>query len=498
MAAESIIIIGGGLAGLSTGCYAQMNGFNTRILEQHYRPGGLCTAWKRQGYTMDGCIHWLMSCQPGTSFRQMYDELGCLTGNRLLPVEEYCRFFDQSSRRSLLISSDVNRLREDMHALAPEDGKAIDEFIRCSKGLIGFDTGIPEPRELMNFKSSLRMLRQLRPIIKYAYKYNLPVREYAQRFKNPFLRDCLTNLFLPDMPTYFLFVLMAQLFGHQLGCIEGASQRFADAIADRYLQLGGEIIYKAGAEKIIVQNDRAVGVRLEDGRELLADLVVSAADGYTTIFDMLDGRYVDDQINRRFKEWPLFNPLVLISYGVDREFPGEYSTHFINLSRPLTIGSREVKNCYLRIFNYDPTLAPAGKTVLQVGLESDYDYWIELIKDEAAYMQAKDDLAAEVMTRVEDLYPGTANQVEVTNVATPYTFWYFTRNYRASYEGWMMTKEAFQTILPKTLPGLSNFYMAGQWVEPGGGIPPVLYSGRNVVRIICHREGRAFATSQPE
>ena len=44
MAQRSIIIIGAGLAGLATGCYAQMNGYQTRIFEQHTRPGGVCTA----------------------------------------------------------------------------------------------------------------------------------------------------------------------------------------------------------------------------------------------------------------------------------------------------------------------------------------------------------------------------------------------------------------------------------------------------------------------
>lgn len=55
-----ILIIGGGLAGLATGCYAQMNGWRTRIVEHHQELGGLCTAWQRDEYRIDGCIHWLM------------------------------------------------------------------------------------------------------------------------------------------------------------------------------------------------------------------------------------------------------------------------------------------------------------------------------------------------------------------------------------------------------------------------------------------------------
>ncbi|MCK4323768.1 MAG: NAD(P)/FAD-dependent oxidoreductase, partial [Armatimonadetes bacterium] len=54
---KSIIIIGAGIAGLSAGCYARMNGYRTTIFEMHDKPGGLCTSWKRRGYTIDGCLH---------------------------------------------------------------------------------------------------------------------------------------------------------------------------------------------------------------------------------------------------------------------------------------------------------------------------------------------------------------------------------------------------------------------------------------------------------
>jgi phytoene dehydrogenase-like protein len=54
-----IIIIGAGISGLAAGCYAQMNRYRTQIFEMHNLPGGLCTAWKRNGYVFDGCIHYL-------------------------------------------------------------------------------------------------------------------------------------------------------------------------------------------------------------------------------------------------------------------------------------------------------------------------------------------------------------------------------------------------------------------------------------------------------
>lgn len=61
------IIIGAGIAGLSSGCYAQMNGYEAEIFEMHNIPGGLCTAWNRKGYTLDGCIHFLVGSKPKKS-----------------------------------------------------------------------------------------------------------------------------------------------------------------------------------------------------------------------------------------------------------------------------------------------------------------------------------------------------------------------------------------------------------------------------------------------
>jgi phytoene dehydrogenase-like protein len=61
--------------------------------------------------------------------------------------------------------------------------------------------------------------------------------------------------------------------------------------------------------------------------------------------------------------------------------------------------------------------------------------------------------------------------------------------------GWRPTPKAMRSQLPKTLPGLANFYMAGQWVMPGGGVPPVLYSGRQVMQLVCRADRKRFLVS---
>jgi phytoene dehydrogenase-like protein len=79
----------------------------------------------------------------------------------------------------------------------------------------------------------------------------------------------------------------------------------------------------------------------------------------------------------------------------------------------------------------------------------------------------------------------------MTDIATPLTFWRNARSWRGAFEGWLPTSDAFKHV-PKQLPGLDGFFMAGQWVEPGGGVPMAVMSGRQVVELVCAACDRPF------
>ncbi len=151
----------------------------------------------------------------------------------------------------------------------------------------------------------------------------------------------------------------------------------------------------------------------------------------------------------------------------------------------------------MHIYNFDSSLAPEGKTVLKVLLNSDYEYWKKLKQDPERYKAEKEQIADKVIALLDQRFPGLATQVEMRDVATPMTWERYTGNWRASHEGWLATTKTFGMRMSKTLPGLKNFYMVGQWVEPGGGLPPAAMSGRNVAQIICKRDKRPFVTTIP-
>ncbi len=140
MEEKSIIIIGAGLAGLSAGCYAQMNGYRTQIFEMHTTPGGLCTSWKRKGYTFDGCIHWLMGSRSGV-FHRFYEELGAVQDRRMVDHEEWLRV-EGPEGKTWIVYADLDRLEQHMVELSPADAGVIKEFCNAARLFTRFETPV--------------------------------------------------------------------------------------------------------------------------------------------------------------------------------------------------------------------------------------------------------------------------------------------------------------------------------------------------------------------
>ncbi len=501
MSEKTIVIIGAGLAGLSTGCYARMNGFRTQIVEHSVAHGGVLSSWRRGGYLFDGGIHFVMDHNPPRRLHEVYREVGVFESNKFLDMERYMAVHDESGGRSIEITRDLDKLSNDLKTLAPDDSIEVDQLVAAVQAVRGMDMGanMETPPELMGFADSMRLMWGMLGMRRFFFgKFSKSVREYSGRFHDPWLGQLIRGLFFPDVPAWFLLMLIASLADGQMGIPVSGSAGFVDAIEKRYKNLGGEISYKSTVEKILVENDRAVGVRTTDGREFTGDVVVSAADGYSTIYDMLGGRYTNRAIDRRYSDWGLIRPIIVASFGVNRQFAQEPQFVSIRLSDPFDLAGRKVDHLGVRIFNYSGEFAPEGKTAIQCYVETEWDWWNDLqAKDRAAYDGAKERVAADILRGLEGCFSGISSQVEVTDVATPYTYWRYTLVRKGAFEGFLPTPKTIMARIPKTLPGLDNFYMAGQWVQPGGGVPVCIYSGRHVVQILCRKLGLDFVTSVP-
>ncbi|NPV41168.1 MAG: NAD(P)/FAD-dependent oxidoreductase [Anaerolineae bacterium] len=495
---KSIAIIGAGIAGLSAGCYARMNGYDATIYEMHNLPGGVCTSWKRQGYTIDGCIGWLLGSSPSSSYYRIYEELGAVQGRTFINHDEFLRVHDENGQE-LVLYTDPDKLEAHLKQLSPADAPVIDEFMAALRVCARFNPDVEKAPELMSPLDGLKFLSQNGAFLKVnaAWK-DVTMADFAARFSSPFLRRAFPLAFSDP---FALIMTLGWLSQKAAGFPLGGSLEFARAIERRFLALGGQIHYGARVEQILVEGGRACGLRLVDGSRQPADIVISAADGHATLFDLLQGEYLNDDLRRYYKDFSLYDPLVYVTLGVARSFAG--LPHWVVYPLPEApdlpvIGGQAQPSLGVEIYNFDPSLAPIGKTLIKCMFPCDYDYWKNLSADPARYQAEKDNIADWVIAQLDQHYPGLAAQVDMRDVATPLTWERYTANWRGSFEGWKMTKENTPPFrMPRTLPGLRNFYMAGQWVEVGGGIPAVAVSARNLLQIICKADGRKFTAFLP-
>jgi phytoene dehydrogenase-like protein len=170
------------------------------------------------------------------------------------------------------------------------------------------------------------------------------------------------------------------------------------------------------------------------------------------------------------------------------------------LDEPRLIAGEERNHFGIRQYSFDPSLAPEGKSVMIMSLISSYDYWQRIygrtIYDHEQIQEA--DLLIDVL---EEFYPGIKEDIELTDVATPLSYERFTGNWQGSICGWLLTGNTLPYMvfgMGNTLPGLSKFYMTGQWTEPGGSLPIVGMAGRNIIQLLCHEDGKTFVPQIPQ
>jgi phytoene dehydrogenase-like protein len=488
MAPKNVLIIGGGIAGLCAGVYLQKNGFATEILEMHTMAGGLATAWTRNGYTFENCIHWLVGSKPGAEMNATWKEVFDIDQVTFHDGDIY-QVLEKDGRR-IVIYRNVERLEDELLAKAPEDTAAIKEFTALIRKLARFRMPGGE-----TFFGRLGSFLRALPYFPMMGKYGkLTLAEFAKKFKNPLLREFF-GVGLTDLSFIAIPFMLAWMTQGNAGYPVGGSPKLIGLILGRYASLGGKIRFEAKVEKIIVDNGRAAGVFLSNGERLAADIVVSAADGHATLFDMLEGKYTSEKLKKAYETFKRFPSYVQVSLGIAADLKNEPEYFYTTLDREIVIDPQTKTSSFsVRIFHFDPTFAPPDKTAAVVFFTTENDgYWRTLRdNDPPRYDTEKARIAREVIAAFESRFPSARGKVEVVDVATPATVVRYTGNWRGSMEGWLITPATGFRTLPAVLPGLKDFYMVGQWISPGGGLPSGLMTARAVSRKICRDNRRPW------
>jgi len=277
------------------------------------------------------------------------------------------------------------------------------------------------------------------------------------------------------------------------GIAQGGSLKLALRVADRFKSVGGTLKLNTGVKEIVVENDKACGVILENGERVDADYVISATDVHYTLNNMLNNKYAKEFYTKRFNDREK-NPLslgILVSYKVTKDMTNEPKMIEFPIE-PFNIGKTVVKELNPRNHAFDPTLNKGCSTItvlIRVG-DDLYDLYKSMSKEE--YLAEKNRIGNIIRDNLMKFYNLKDDEIKFIDLATPITYERYCNSYRGSYQSFVTTGSHEKLMDNGLIPGLKNFVIAGQWVMPPGGLPIALFTGRHAAYRITRWEKRKF------
>jgi phytoene dehydrogenase-like protein len=294
----------------------------------------------------------------------------------------------------------------------------------------------------------------------------------------------------PPSRTSFVFASMLRL-SYFLGNYypRGGSQAFADELAQRFAERGGHILMPALVSRILVQHNTAYGVEVETGRgrerrvaQVYADCVVSNGDLLQTLDQMVGPEHLGAGYLATIRAWRPTYPCFLTHIGL-QDIPTEvlrqaHGYYWDSWDTDL-VGRNGLRFKVFVPTLYEPTLARHGGHIVIIQKVLDLDY--NAIADWVAHKAAVEHY---IMTYLEQMIPGFGNKVVVKLSASALTSYRYTLNYQGAMLGWEMSPEQLGPHRLDVIGPIARLYFVGHWVQPGGGITPVIVSAMKVAQLI--------------
>ena len=485
---KKIAVIGAGVSGLTAAIYCLRSGFDVTIYEQHSKSGGLCTGWKRKGFSFEGAVHWVNDSDETAPLYRIWRDTGILgDGLKTHRRDPYCVYDYQGTNISLY--RDIDKLKEHFLEISPNDKQAVEmlyrdvQLIRPLKVPL---TDIPGLKTRNKSRLDIPALLKMTPgLLSLNRLSNYSAVEYAAAFKHPGIRKA-----IGEYVVYKKFGSLSLL--HTMAAFtdngvypEGGSLALSKRMEEKVYSMGGKIVFNTKADKVIVENRQARGVKIQ-GENLYYDAVIVSQD-LLTVEKLLDEAPTDKWIKDSKNAPPVQTAFASIGASEDlTDFPFGYA-----FDEAINVAGIQYDSILIRNYAAHKNYAPPGCSSITCSFTGDtYDYWKEH-KEKGTYNEQKQIFADELKSLLEKNIPRLSGKIEVLDVATPLTYERYTGSYRGA---WMtvLLKDR-KTSMPTVVPsGITKLYFTGFRTKAPGGLPIAVLSGFRAAQHACRDLGIMF------
>ncbi len=484
---KKIIVIGAGLGGLSAAIRLAESGFDVTVLEKNETVGGKVNSVEAHGYKFDTGASLL-------TMRHVFEDLFDFCGKRIedyltiVPLDPLCRYF-WTDKTVFDASSNIEKTAREIERIAPQDVKDFHRYLSDSRRKYEIAEKTFLAHSLNDLPKLLRP-KYLKDLLAISSMKTLDAHHHAffqsEKLQQLFNRFATYNGSSPyQTPATFALVPFVE-FGLGAWYVRGGIYEIPKALARLANESGVKIQTDCAVAEIIVENKKAVGVRLENGEIFKSDYVVANSDAIETYRNLLDEKFFNEKLDRRE---PSCSGFVLL-LGVKQKFP--------QLAHHNIFFSDDYKAEFDALFT---DLRPAANPTIYICATSQTDATQSpencenlFVLVNAPYTSSKTDWKIEapsyrdlIIKKLENCgLEDLESSIEFEQIITPEDFEDKYRTNRGSIYG-VSSNGIFSAFLrvPNKSKKVESLYFVGGATHPGGGMPLVLLSGKMAAEMIA-------------
>jgi len=509
------IVIGSGSGGTTAALALARAGKRVAIFEQHYLPGGYGQSFLLKGFRFSPGIHYIGELGPGGALRRIYEGLGVADDLVFLELDPdgYDRVFVGDDRFD--IPKGLEPFRERLKQRFPAEARGIDRYFTVVERIGDELTWARPPANVVD---AVKLPFRLRATLRYGME---PFSRFLDRFtREPFLRAIL-SIQAGDhgmAPSRAPTALHAGLQTYYIngGCYpRGGGHVIAEAFLKQLKSLGGELFLKSEVTRILVEKGRAVGVRLADGRDVRADIVVSNTDPGVTWGRLVEPHHVSSRLRKRVAALRYSVSTISLFLAVDMDLRAAgidsgniwYSRN-ADIDAAYTFAERadvsrfdEIPGLFFNVTTLkDPSMRTDDlHTVEAIALASfdAFAKWRDSTPGERPpeYARLKEYLSGKILDAIERFVPGFRAHVRFSALGTPLTNSHFIHATRGGIYG---TENTLRNLGPFAFPVKTNiaglFECGASTIAPG--IHGVTRSGLAAAAAALSCEENEFLTAR--
>jgi phytoene dehydrogenase-like protein len=487
------IIIGGGLAGLIAGAVLSKFGKKVLLLEQHHKPGGCATTFKRGDFIIEVGLHEMCGLEEINTVKEIF---------KMLEVDKHVQFqkvpelyVTVSDREDFVFPHDYEEATKALIDRYPEDEKGIKRFMKMIAGIQTETRKLP--RKPWKRKLYYPLMPLLYPNIVEGDRHT--VGSWLDKYiSNEKLKLDLAAhvIYYCDDPyalsMFYFSLAQASYIAGGGNFIKGGSQKLSSYLAAYIEKNGGTVLLGKKAKKIVTKNGRATGVTFCDSFNDSLNPITIECDNVVAncaiplLPDMLDEPHTDS-LKQKISSYTISCSLLCLYLGFKSDIKSfgvkHYSSYIMGDDvkslkdvQPNQLGDWSKRSFIFVDYNkVDAQLAPPGKSVGAICTVDYLKNWEGLSEDD--YKAKKEEVTDILLQRLEKQFPGIRESIEYAEIATPKTMKRFTLNPEGTPYGLTQSKQqsGFKRLRDNFL--IPNLYFASAWAFPGGGFNGAIMGG---------------------